>query len=96
VRLLPPPKAEHDGLMAVDGVVNNGCDTGDACAGRSSSHLNGMTFCCKAGCGPSCAISASSRNADVHVACACAATLQVELLHGPDGVVGPHGHALRL
>jgi hypothetical protein len=89
VKLLPPPKVAKD-------VVNNGCDSGEACAGRPATHVGGMSFCCKANCGPSCAISASSRNGDVRVACACAAAIQVEMLHGPDGTVAPHGHALRL
>jgi hypothetical protein len=90
VRLLPPPKG---GLA---GVVNNGCDTGDACAGRGGTSLHGMSFCCKLGCGHSCSISVSAHNDDVRASCACAASLQVELLHGPDGVMAPHGHALRL
>ena len=90
VRLLPPAKG------ALTDVVNNGCDTGAACAGRTASSLHGMSFCCKPGCGHSCSISISSHNGDVHASCACAASLQVELLHGPDGVVAPHGHALLL
>ncbi len=87
VQLLPPLLSD---------VINNGCDTGTDCAGRSAAHVNGMAFCCKAACGRSCSVSASSVNGNVRAVCTCAATLQVELLRGPDGVQAPHGVALRL
>jgi hypothetical protein len=96
VQLLPASRAPGAPLR-LDGVVNNGCETGaEACAGRPSSHVGGMTFCCKAGCGRSCSVSASSVNGDIRAACSCAATLRVDMLHGPDGQVAQHGAALRL
>ena len=91
VRLLPPPAGGPLG-----DIVNNGCDMGAACDGRSSTHSNGLTFCCKAGCGSSCSISTSSYNGNVRASCACSATLRVELLHAPDGAVAPHGVALQI
>jgi hypothetical protein len=99
VRLLPAPApvaAAPGEPMRLGGVVNNGCETGDACTGRQAAHVGGMVFCCKAGCGRSCAVSASSVNGDIHAACSCAATLQVDMLHRPDGELLQHGTALQL
>lgn len=81
---------------ALTDVVNHGCETGAACAGRSSVHNNGQTFCCPAGCGRSCSISASTSNGNTVAACSCSARIQVDMLHRAEGGMTQFGAALAL
>ena len=101
VRLVPlsaaASTAAGKAALVLGGVVNNGCDAGAACDGaRHVARAGGYTFCCAKDCGRSCSISVSASNGDVRASCACAATLRVDMLRGPDGQSAQHGHALLL
>ncbi len=86
----------HAGVVGAGDIVNQGCDTGASCAGRSSTHSNGMTFCCPAGCGHSCSISSITTNGNTVAVCTCSARIQVDMLHRADGSITQHGAALAL